>query len=222
MLYESIKKLVQYGIDTGLTPECERVYTTNLLLELFHEDNYEDIECTSDNRDLEEILKDLLDEAVKRGIIEDSITYRDLFDTKIMNCLMPRPSQIQKEFQEKYNISPEEATSYYYKLSQDSDYIRRYRIKKIENGQSKPNTAHLTLRSIFPNRKRSESDCRCRKSEIRFLSEMSALHGKRRLCRTFQPSCKREPPHHPDHDPGTQLGIPVFSLRLLQRTLHRI
>jgi len=100
MLYESIKKLVQYGIDTGLTPECERVYTTNLLLELFHEDNYEDIECTSDNRDLEEILKDLLDEAVKRGIIEDSITYRDLFDTKIMNCLMPRPSQIQKEFQE--------------------------------------------------------------------------------------------------------------------------
>ena len=50
------------------------------------------------NRDLEEILKDLLDEAVKRGIIEDSITYRDLFDTKIMNCLMPRPSQIQKEF----------------------------------------------------------------------------------------------------------------------------
>lgn len=48
MLYESIKKLVQYGIDTGLTPECERVYTTNLLLELFHEDNYEDIECTSD------------------------------------------------------------------------------------------------------------------------------------------------------------------------------
>lgn len=154
MLYESIKKLVQYGIDTGLTPECERVYTTNLLLELFHEDNYEDIECTSDNRDLEEILKDLLDEAVKRGIIEDSITYRDLFDTKIMNCLMPRPSQIQKEFQEKYNISPEEATSYYYKLSQDSDYIRRYRIKKIENGQSKPNTAHLTLRSIFPNRKK--------------------------------------------------------------------
>ncbi len=96
MLYESIKKLVQYGIDTGLTPECERVYTTNLLLELFHEDNYEDIECTSDNRDLEEILKDLLDEAVKRGIIEDSITYRDLFDTKIMNCLMPRPSQIRK------------------------------------------------------------------------------------------------------------------------------
>lgn len=224
MLYESIKKLVQYGIDTGLTPECERVYTTNLLLELFHEDNYEDIECTSDNRDLEEILKDLLDEAVKRGIIEDSITYRDLFDTKIMNCLMPRPSQIQKEFQEKYNISPEEATSYYYKLSQDSDYIRRYRIKKDRKWtvETKYGTLDITINHFQTMEKDSESDCRCRKSEIRFLSKMSALHGKRRLCRTFQPSCKREPPHHPDHDPGTQLGIPVFSLRLLQRTLHRI
>ena len=152
MLYESIKKLVQYGIDTGLTPECERVYTTNLLLELFHEDNYEDIECTSDNRDLEEILKDLLDEAVKRGIIEDSITYRDLFDTKIMNCLMPRPSQIQKEFQEKYNISPEEATSYYYKLSQNSDYIRRYRIKKDRKWtvETKYGTLDITINLSKP------------------------------------------------------------------------
>ena len=35
MLYENIKKLVEYGIQTGLTPECERIYTTNLLLELF-------------------------------------------------------------------------------------------------------------------------------------------------------------------------------------------
>lgn len=154
MLYESIKKLVQYGIDTGLTPECERVYTTNLLLELFHEDNYEDIECTSDNRDLEEILKDLLDEAVKRGIIEDSITYRDLFDTKIMNCLMPRPSQIQKEFQEKYNISPEEATSYYYKLSQDSDYIRRYRIKKDRKWTVETKYGTLDITINLPNRKK--------------------------------------------------------------------
>ena len=67
---------------------------------------------------------------VKRGIIEDSITYRDLFDTKLMNCLMPRPAQIQETFWKEYEKSPEAATAYYYKLSQDSDYIRRYRIKK--------------------------------------------------------------------------------------------
>ena len=78
MLQESIKKLVQYGINTGLTPECERVYTTNLLLECMKEDEYTDPDCDLSNIVLEDVLKDLLDEAVTRGIIEDSITYRDL------------------------------------------------------------------------------------------------------------------------------------------------
>lgn len=91
MLYENIKKLVEYGIQTGLTPECERIYTTNLLLELFQEDSYEDVEIDRSSIELETVLEGLLDEAVKRGIIEDSIGFRDLFDTKIMNCLVPRP-----------------------------------------------------------------------------------------------------------------------------------
>ena len=135
MLNENIKKLVEYGIETGLTPECERIYTTNLLLEMFHEDSYEDVEVQKipvddDGEGLEQVLSELLAEAVKRGIIEDSIGYRDLFDTKLMNCLLPRPAQVQKEFWEHYGHSPEEATAYYYKFSRDSDYIRRYRVKK--------------------------------------------------------------------------------------------
>ncbi len=130
MLFENIKKLVQYGIDTGLTPECERIYTTNLLLDLFHEENYEDIDIQGGRIELETVLEELLDEACKRGIIEDSIVYRDLFDTKIMNCLTPRPAQVQAEFAKRYEESPREATDYFYKLSQDSDYIRRYRVKK--------------------------------------------------------------------------------------------
>ena len=69
MLYENIKKLVEYGIQTGLTPECERIYTTNLLLELFQEDSYEDVEIDSSSIELEAVLEGLLDEAVKRGII---------------------------------------------------------------------------------------------------------------------------------------------------------
>ena len=129
-LYKNIKKLVEYGIQTGLTTECERIYTTNLLLDLFHEDSYEEVEINPSELVLEEILKELLDEACQRGIIEDSITYRDLFDTKLMNCLMPRPAQIQERFWNAYAVSPEQATEFYYKLSQDSDYIRRYRIKK--------------------------------------------------------------------------------------------
>ena len=130
MLYENIKKLVQYGIETGLTPACEKNYTTNLLLDLFKEDDYVEPEEEYTDIDLEEVLKGLLDEAVSRGIIEDSVVYRDLFDTKIMNCLMPRPAQVQKEFWDRYEKDPQEATDYFYKLSQDSDYIRRYRVKK--------------------------------------------------------------------------------------------
>ena len=130
MLSESIKKLVQYGIETGLTPACEKNYTTNLLLDVFKEDEYTEPAEEYSDINLEEVLKELLDEAVERGLIQDSVVYRDLFDTRLMNCLMPRPAQVQKSFWEKYEKSPEEATDYFYKLSQDSDYIRRYRVKK--------------------------------------------------------------------------------------------
>src|SRR5699024_6911563 len=129
MLSEMIQRLVQYGIDTGLTPECEKIYTTNLLLDVMQEDDYQETENLSP-MPLEEILSNLLDEAVNRGLIEDSVTYRDLFDTRLMNCLVPRPAQVQKEFWEKYQVSPETATDYFYKFSQDSDYIRRYRIAR--------------------------------------------------------------------------------------------
>lgn len=130
MLSENIKKLVQYGINSGLMPECERIYATNLLLDCFKEDEYEDVDCDLSNIELEEVLKALLDEAVSRGIIEDSIVYRDLFDTKLMNCLTPRPAEVQRVFKEKYEKSPEEATEYFYNLSRLSDYIRTYRVKK--------------------------------------------------------------------------------------------
>ncbi len=130
MLSKNIKKLVQYGMNTGLLPECERTYAVNLLLEAFHEDDYEDTDIAGEDICLETVLKALLDEACERGIVEDSVVYRDLFDTKLMNCLMPRPSQVQEEFAKRYEKSPEAATEYFYKLSQDSDYIRRYRVEK--------------------------------------------------------------------------------------------
>lgn len=131
MLQESIKKLVQYGIDMGLTPECERIYTTNLLLECMKEDEYTDPDCDLSNIVLEDVLNKLLDEAVNRGIIEDSVTHRDLFDTKLMNQLCPRPKQVIDEFHRIYdNNGPIAATDYFYKLSKASDYIRTYRVKK--------------------------------------------------------------------------------------------
>lgn len=154
-LYENIKKLVQYGIDTGLTPECERIYTTNLLLDLMRENSYEDVACDLSDIVLEDVLHDLLDEACARGIIEDDITSRDLFDTKLMNALLPRPAQVQQTFREQYEISPEAATADYYKFSQDSDYIRRYRIKKDQKWTV--DTAYGTL-DITINLSKPEKD----------------------------------------------------------------
>ncbi len=130
MLSSAIRSLVQYGLNTGLIEPCEKNYTINLLLDIFHEDDYQEPDTVPEEPDLEETLSELLTEAVKRDLLTDSAVYRDLFDTRLMNCLVPRPAQIQKTFWEKYQVSPKEATDYYYKLSQDSDYIRRYRIKK--------------------------------------------------------------------------------------------
>ena len=133
MIQKNIRELVQYGLLTGLIEEEDRIYTANRLLELFEldeldEDN-ESVEVTAD--DLERILKEMLDYAYEKGILsENGVVYRDLFDTKIMSMLVPRPSEVIRKFQDKYEKDPKLATDYFYKLSQDTDYIRRYRIKK--------------------------------------------------------------------------------------------
>lgn len=138
MADQSILKLVEYGIQTGLLPESEKVYATNLLLDLMHQDSIDPEAYVSDGSpvDLESTLKELLDEAAAKGIIEDSITYRDLFDAKLMNTLVARPAQIQAEFEKRYEKDPQDATNWFYKLSQDSNYIRRDRIAKDERWTS--------------------------------------------------------------------------------------
>ena len=131
MVYLAIKGLVEYGLKTGLIKERDRVYATNQILDVMKMDEYEEPEEIPDYDSLEDILKELLDAAHESGVLEDdSIVYRDLFDTRLMNCLMPRPSEVADTFWKHYENSPKEATDYYYKLSQDSDYIRRYRVCK--------------------------------------------------------------------------------------------
>ena len=134
MADQSILKLVEYGVQTGLLPESERTYAANLLLDLMHQDALDQTAYTPDGSEisLPEVLNNLLDTAAERSIIEDSITYRDLFDAKLMNALLPRPAQIQATFEKLYEESPKVATDYFYKLSQDSNYIRRDRIARDE------------------------------------------------------------------------------------------
>lgn len=129
-LDDGIKALVNYGIECGLLPEYEESYAVNLLLDIYRKDSYEpDDGIISDN--LEDILRIMLDEAAELGLIDgESIAARDLWDTRLMNTLTPRPSQVVTEFERLAADSPAKATDYFYKLSQDTDYIRRYRIKK--------------------------------------------------------------------------------------------
>ena len=131
MINESIAKLVKYGENAGFVSGLDKIYATNRILEAMQISDYEEPEQIPETPDLEETLNELLDDAAERGLLEhNSIVYRDLFDTKLMDCLMPRPGEVVKRFEELYAKSPQEATDYFYKLSQDSNYIRRYRIEK--------------------------------------------------------------------------------------------
>ena len=134
MINQYIAALVEYGLNCQLISLEDKIYTTNLILEALHLEDYEEPESGTEALQeipLEEILKGICDYAYENGLIEENgVVYRDLFDTKIMNCLVPKPSDVIRSFNEKYARDPKEATDYYYKLSQDSDYIRRYRIEK--------------------------------------------------------------------------------------------
>ncbi len=123
-----IASLVGYGLDKGLIQPCDRVFVTNQLLQALQLDSYEAEAALP--LPLEEILKGLLDDAVSRGVCADDTTSRDLLDTRLMGVLTPMPREIRAKFQALYDQGPKAATDWYYTLSQDTDYIRRYRIAR--------------------------------------------------------------------------------------------
>lgn len=126
-IFEAIKSLVKYAIDNEMIEKEDEIWAINRICEALKIDSFEESEAKES--DLEKILAVILDHAVKNGLCEDSVVYRDLFDTKIMGLVTPRPSDVIKKFKSLYEKSPKDATDFYYKLSQDSNYIRRYRIK---------------------------------------------------------------------------------------------
>ena len=124
-----IDSLVSYAMNNGLAEPVDHMVLTNRLLDLLRKDDYESSDEVL-SEDLEEILAGILDYAVANGLCEDDITSKDIFDTRIMGAVTPMPREVIRAFREKYAVSPVEATDWYYKLSCDTDYIRRYRIKK--------------------------------------------------------------------------------------------
>ncbi len=124
-----IDSLVSYAMNCGLAEPCDHQVLINKLLEALRMDEYTPSDEVQ-TEDLEEILAGILDYACERGLCDDNITARDLFDTKIMGLLTPMPREVLRIFEEKYAENPVAATDWYYRLSCDTDYIRRYRIAK--------------------------------------------------------------------------------------------
>jgi UDPglucose--hexose-1-phosphate uridylyltransferase len=124
-----IAALADYGVRKGLLEAEDRVWAVNSLLQVLELQEYQEPEAALE-LPLEEILGVLVDFSVKRGIVEDNITSRDLFDTALMGVLTPRPSWVTEQFQRRAAQDRRAATDWYYQFSQDTDYIRRYRIAK--------------------------------------------------------------------------------------------
>ena len=128
---EMISKLISYALRTGLIGECETTWAVNNLLEVLKLDSYTDPGRVWGEIDLAATLDALLDDAHARGVLtEDSIVYRDIFDSAVMGRLTPRPAQVRETFAALCRESPRKATDWYYKFSQDTNYIRRDRIAK--------------------------------------------------------------------------------------------
>lgn len=128
-VYDRIAALADYGVEHELIQGEDRVYIINSLLSALGLNDFAP-QGEGCPKELEGLLSDILDDAAERGIIGESVTERDLLDTKLMGILTPRPSQVIERFRELYNGSPKAATDWYYRFCGDTDYIRRYRIKK--------------------------------------------------------------------------------------------
>ena len=131
MINAAISKLAAYALRTGLIEPCEYPWAINSILEVLKLDSYTDPGREWDEIDLSAVLDELMDDAHARGVLkENSIVYRDLFDTELMGRLTPRPAQVVDKFRSLCAVDPVQATDWYYKFSQDTNYIRRDRIAK--------------------------------------------------------------------------------------------
>ena len=131
MVDRAIEQLLTYALSKGLIQPCEEHWAANALLEVLELDSYAPTGEEVGEVDLPAVLDELMDDAYARGVMkENSIVYRDLFDTKIMGVLTPRPAQVIEKFQALRAEDPQKATDWYYQFSQDTNYIRRDRIAK--------------------------------------------------------------------------------------------
>ena len=210
MIDAAVSKLAVYALRTGLIQENETVWAVNTILDALKLDSYTDPGKEWEELELAPILEELLDDAHARGVLaENSVVYRDLFDTELMGRLTPRPAQVIETFQSLYREDPKRATDWYYKFSQDTNYIRRDRIAR--DMQWKVSTEHGEL-DITINLSKPEKDPKA----IAAARNLPASNYPR----PGEPPRPAEPPHRPHHHQRLPLVHAVLPLCLLQRALH--
>ena len=190
---EAITALVNYALEKELIEQEEKVWAVNRILEVMQADSFSWEESAKGKEaGLTEILDTLIDDAYERGVLEEnSVVYRDLFDTKLMGSLTPRPVQVMKKFQQLQEESSQRATDWYYQFSQDTNYIRKDRVAKDIRWKTVTEYGEI---DISINQSKPENRSSKKPTSFR-LSTLHALRGECGICRTTQLSGKTESPY---------------------------
>lgn len=145
-----LEKLLAYGLSKGLLTDYDLVETRNSLLDLLQLDEPAAVLAPDPQVPVpntpDEAVSGLVDYAVDCGIIQDTVTFRDLFDTRLMGLLTPRSSAVIAKFEKdkrKYGVA--EALDRYYQFSQDTLYIRSKRIARNIGWTSKTKYGDLQI-----------------------------------------------------------------------------
>ncbi len=141
MIQVYLHQLLDYALKQNLLEMVDAEYAINRLLRLFDLDSFE---CAQyeEELDFHVLLERLLDYATSKGLIDQEGFMRDHFEAQMMDCFLPRPSELNRLFREQYKKGPLTATTYFYRLSQATNYIKTERIKNniafVYNGKYTP------------------------------------------------------------------------------------
>jgi UDPglucose--hexose-1-phosphate uridylyltransferase len=176
MVYEYIQSLIDYSIQNELIHADDEIVIRNQLMEALRLDNWQDVTTTNPNQTIDEILEHLIAYAVENSIIEDTTNSRDLFDTKLMGIVTPKPHEINSKFFGLYSESPQKATDWYYQYNKDVNYVRYSRISRDLKWkyQSKYGELDITI-----NRSKPEKDPR---DIAKAKTQQSVKYPKCQLC----------------------------------------
>ena len=209
-----INRLLNFAKQNMLINEDDYYYAANRLLDVLKVDAFEPEFVDEKLPTAMPILENMLDYAAEKGLIENTTENRDLFDTRIMDCVMPRPSEVVRRFRSDYARSPKAATDEFYKMSIASNYIRKDRIDK--NIIWKTATEYGDL-DITINLSKPEKDPRdiAKARAVVWIPEMPALPRERRICRPSGSSGARDASPDPAAPLRTPLVLAVFPLHVL-------